>query len=147
MIHPVRFGLVTTVVLVLVSLACTTPSTLPQPRPAARKGILSGTVSCADASPLAPNAVLRVWVWDTVEPADSSTVAEGTFPVSGQGPWPFEIFFSPTLIQVNHRYVVRASISVGGVVWAESAVPMAVLTQGESSVALELPVQRVVPMR
>jgi uncharacterized lipoprotein YbaY len=144
-IQPVRLGLATTVV--LVSLACGTPSTLPEPRPAARKGILSGTVTYADPSPLPPNAVLRVWVWDTVEPADSSTIAEGKFPISGPGPFPFEIFFSPSLIQVSHPYVVRASISVAGGVWAESAEPVTVLTQGASSVALELPVKRVAPVR
>ncbi|MGO9832194.1 MAG: YbaY family lipoprotein [Myxococcaceae bacterium] len=108
-----------------------------------RKGILSGTVTYQEPSPLPPNAVLRVWVWDTAEPAESSTVGEGKFPVTGPGPLPFEIFFDPALIQGSHVYVTRASISVGGVVRFESAEPVVVLTQGASSVALKLVVQRV----
>ncbi|MGO8970691.1 MAG: YbaY family lipoprotein [Myxococcaceae bacterium] len=108
-----------------------------------RKGILSGTVTYQEPPPLPPNAVLRVWVWDTVEPPESSTVGEGKFPVSGPGPLPFEIFFDPALIQRSHLYVTRASISVDGVVRFESAEPVVVLTQGASSVALKLVVQRI----
>jgi uncharacterized lipoprotein YbaY len=129
----------------LVALVSCAPATRPQPRPAARKGILSGTVVYQDASPLPHNALVRVWVWDTFEPPEVSTVGQAQFPASGVGPIPFVLFFDPDLIQRGHPYVVRASISVDGAVLFESPLPVAVLTQGASSIGLGLVVKRVVP--
>jgi uncharacterized lipoprotein YbaY len=120
-------------------------STPVQPPPL-QKGVLSGTVSYQEPVALPANAMVTVRVWDAIEPVDSATVGEATRAASGQGPVPFEVFFSPELIQASHTYGARARITVDGAVWFESEQPVPVLTQGGLTVGVELKVKRVAPV-
>ncbi len=94
---------------------------------------------------LPPNAEVRVRVWDALEPPTSATVGETKFIAQGQVPLPFELFFSPGLIQSSHTYGARATISVEGVVWFQTETPVPVLTGGAPTVGVEILVKRVAP--
>jgi putative lipoprotein len=124
---------------------CGTTQT-PPPAPLANdKGLLSGTVTYRERMALPPNAEVRVRVWDALEPPASSTVGETKFIAQGQVPLPFELFYSPELIQSSHTYGARATISVEGVVWFETQTPVPVLTGGAPTVGVEILVKRVAP--
>jgi uncharacterized lipoprotein YbaY len=140
----VRTALASGVLLGLGLFGCATPASV-QPLPR-QKGVLSGTVTYAEPVSLPAGALVTVRVWDAVEPLDSATVGEATRPASGQGPLPFEVFFSPDLIQASHAYGARARVTVDGAVWFESEQPVRVLTQGGLTVGVELKVKRVAPV-
>jgi putative lipoprotein len=122
----------------------TTETPPPQPSPTT-KGILSGTVTYRERMALPPNAEVRVRVWDALEPPTSATVGETKFIAQGQVPLPFELFYSPQLIQSSHTYGARATISVEGVVWFQTETPVPVFTGGAPTVGVEILVKRVTP--
>lgn len=133
------------VFLAAAAVGCNTLGT-PPPEPVAnQKGILSGTVTYREPMALPPNALVKVLVWDAVEPPSSAPVGETSFVAQGQVPLPFVLFFDPALIQASHTYGARASISVEGAVWFESEKPVPVLTGGAPMVEVELVVKRVSP--
>jgi putative lipoprotein len=128
-----------------VAFGCSSTETpLPPPAPS-QKGALTGTVTYSERMALPANALVRVRVWDALEPPSSATVGETSFVAQGQVPLPFELFFDPALIQASHTYGARASISVEGVVWFESETPVPVLTNGAPTVEVQLLVKRVAP--
>lgn len=131
------------VFLAAATVGCSTEGTPPPPPAPNQKGVLTGTVTYRERMALPSNSLVKVRLWDALEPPSVATVGETSFVAQGQVPLPFELFFDPALIQASHTYGARASITVEGVVWFESETPVPVLTNGAPTVGVELLVKRV----
>ena len=109
-------------------------------------GVITGSVLYRERIALRPDAKIEVRLEDVTRadvPAD--VLAQQTIDTNGrQVPIPFELRYSPSRIDVNHRYGVRASIRApGGELMFTTTAHRAVLERGAAEQNIELVVQRV----
>jgi putative lipoprotein len=105
---------------------------------------ISGTATCPDRSTLPPDATLEVTVED-VSLADAAATVIGRIVrmPAGQVPIRFEVPYVETAVQPNHRYALRARITVNGQLRCISTVHTPVLTMGGGTDGIALQLQRV----
>ena len=127
--------------LLLAGLGCA--SAPPVARPS---GTVSGTVVYRERMAIPPDTQVTVLLWDALGSLPASKLGETTFRTSGQVPIPFEVTYDPAAIVPDHTYAVRASITVDGKLWFESAAPVMVITAGAPSTGVEVLVKRVAPL-
>jgi putative lipoprotein len=124
----------------LAGLGCASAPSVPRP-----SGTVSGTVVYRERMAIPPDTQVTVLLWDALGSLPASKLGQTTFRTSGQVPIPFEVTYDPAAIVPDHTYAVRASITVDGKLWFESAMPVVVITQGAPSTGVQVLVQRVTP--
>ncbi|MBI5567575.1 MAG: YbaY family lipoprotein, partial [Chloroflexi bacterium] len=131
------------------SIAAVTPTATPTPTstpaPVAGAGVLTGTITAAQAINLPANAEILVKLLDVSRvDAPSQVVAEQTIDVDGrQLPRPFTLNYDAAQIDATHYYMLLVTISVNGELgWLN---PQAVwaLTYGNAAGSISVPVQPV----
>jgi len=117
-------------------------------QPAAATGTIRGTAGYRERIALPPGAVLEVRLED-ISRADAPAllVASATLVTDRQVPIPFVLAYDPARIDRNHRYAVRATLSIDGAVrWRTDTIHPA-LTQnaGEEVTLMLVPSQPAAP--
>jgi putative lipoprotein len=102
---------------------------------AGEPGVVTGTVAYLQRSALPPDAIVHVQLQDvSAQDKPARIVAEAKIPTEGkQVPIAFRIPYAATDIDPAHRYVVRATISVGGKMIFTSTTAYPVITGGAST--------------
>ena len=97
--------------------------------------MVTGTVAYLQRSALPPNAIVHVQLQDvSAQDKPARIVAEAKIPTEGkQVPIAFRIPYAATDIDPAHRYVVRATIGVGGKMIFTSTTAYPVITRGAST--------------
>jgi len=124
----------------LAGVGCASGPSMPRP-----SGKVSGTVVYRERMAIPPDTQVTVLLWDALGSLPASKLGETTFRTSGQVPIAFEVTYDPAAIVPDHTYAVRASITVDGRLWFESATPAMVITGGAPSAGVEVLVKRVAP--
>ena len=99
---------------------------------APKKTEVTGTISYRERVALPSSAVVPVRLEDvSLADAPSKFIAEYRFMTGGkQPPFSYRLPFAPGAIQKNHRYQVRASISVADVLWFTTTTANPVISNG-----------------
>jgi putative lipoprotein len=105
---------------------------------------ISGTATYPDRSALPPEATLEVTVEDvSLADAPATVIGRIVRMPAGQVPIRFEVPYDATAVQPNHRYAVRARVTVNGQLRYISTVHTPVLTMGAGTDGIVLQMQRV----
>jgi putative lipoprotein len=107
-------------------------------------GTISGTATYPDRSALPPEATLEVTVEDvSLADAPATIIGRVARTPAGQVPIRFEVPYDETAVRPNHRYALRARITVNGQLRYISTVHTPVLTMGAGTDGIALQLQRV----
>jgi putative lipoprotein len=106
---------------------------------------VTGTVTYLVRSALPPDAVGNVQLQDiSLADAPAIIISEQEFATEGkQVPFPYELPYDPAQIQSNHRYAVRAQITLAGKLLFTSTQAYLVITGGNPTKDIEIIVQPV----
>jgi putative lipoprotein len=138
-----KTSLITLALCALALMGCAGMPPLIVPSPAAES--VTGTVTYLVRSALPPNAIVNVQLQDiSLADAPATVISAQTIETGGkQVPFPYELPYDPAQIQSNHRYAVRAQITLDGKLLFTSTQTYLVITAGNPTKDVEIVVQPV----